>query len=925
MIARALHCPVFIGREDELEALGEARRALGRSRGSVVLIGGEAGIGKSRLLRQFLAVVSRDSRPRNLAVAQCVENAERPFGPFRDLIAALGRNAQAAGAAPDVARALSQLAPAVDPTQTPGATLEKSELFAGIAAYFQALAAKRVTILAIEDLHWADRSSLDFLTYLAPRVADTRLLVIATYRAEDVETREPLFGTLSRLARESTVSRIAVDPFTAAETQRLIDGTLSGVRDLGVETRSAIVARSEGNPFYAEELLKDALESRPEPCGSALPISIRGAILERLAFLAPDERRIVAHAAVLGQRFEPETLALSLAIGIDDVLPALRHGRDLNIFVEEDTRPVRFRFRHALTRQAVSDDLLRFDVRRVHERLLQTLEALDDTDRHLEALAHHATAAGDAPRALRYNESAGDRALAMRALPEARTFFERASEHAVAVGDRARIGASIAGVVEMQGDAPGARVRYEAAIAAFRELGDFEGAANMVFAVINVMNNMRDFTCVAYGREFLERDGHRIGADHRDALLATIGRLASIQYDYAEAERLLSAVQRPETLAPKRARLSYLLGWMHIAWGAGDVGRWRAAVQTLMALAPSLPAYNAFTVYAVIAQDASTLGCVDVVESAIAAADTLDDLSGFGGLRSFADAVRAFYLFSRGDVAGARERFDRSARASEMPVSRMARWFVGPELAIATGDAALAMAADRDWFDELVRNAKVPWDARAIASGAAWKIASGNVADARQLLRVALGCLERPVPGTLLALTLCAERLEGEDLERLHRVLGAELHPDDAAGRAAVSFARAILAHRFGDAAVAEARALAAARDFERLGWPMFEARALELAGHDAAAGAIYERCGAVVQAARLAPPVSVAIAPESEALSQRERAIADLIVLGETNAQIGERLAISVKTVEKHVSSIFLKLGIRNRAQIAATFAQRA
>lgn len=923
MIARALQCPIFVGRRAERDALGDARRALAQSRGSVVLIGGEAGIGKTRLVRHFLASFERDTRPRRLARAQCVEGFDLPFGPFRDLIG--GLRAAEIPREPGAARAVEQLAPGAR-ALAGTAPLATNELFSGLAAYFTGIAEKRSTILAIEDIHWADRSSLEFLCYLAARVARTRLLVIATYRSEEVETREPLLVALSRLEREPAVARIAVEPLGAADMNELIASTLRDT-PLAPNLRAAVIERAEGNPFYAEELLRDALETRAPESGGSLPLSIRGAIRERLGRLSDEDRRIVTHAAVLGDRFEPDVLALALETDVDAILPTLRRGRDLNIFAEEDTVPVRFRFRHALTRQAVYVDLLRFDARRMHERLLETLESIGRPDRYVEALAYHAIAAHDAPKALRYNEAAGDAALAMMALPEAAAFYERALERAATDVDRARLHAGAARALNMRGETVAAIPHYERALALYERLDDMPGAVEAILGIINGMNNLRDFSCVARGSAFVARHVDRVPAGTLDDMLATLARLATIQYEYAEAQRLIERIHDPGAL-DTLGRFNYLLARLHVRWGEGDVAGWRETAAAVLAEVdrPSTSPYSAVTMGYIVAQDASALGCSDVADAGLARAEATGALAEFTTLRGFGEAVRALHEFMRGDLAASRASLERSLALPGIPVVRMARWFVAPLLAAALGEARYVDAEDERGVDALRSSARMGWDAKALGHHAVWKLANGETAAARDLLRAALPCMRRPYPGTGIVLALAAQHLEGADLIELERILGARLHPADTGGRANVALARAVLAARGASPGDASELALAAAAGYRDLGWAMLEARALECAGRVADARAIYVRCGASSDAARLrgaAPAYGAEGATCADAvetpLTNREAAIADLIARGETNATIAERLDISVKTVEKHVSSAFAKLGVRNRAQLAA------
>ena len=172
-------------------------------------------------------------------------------------------------------------------------------------------------------------------------------------------------------------------------------------------------------------------------------------------------------------------------------------------------------------------------------------------------------------------------------------------------------------------------------------------------------------------------------------------------------------------------------------------------------------------------------------------------------------------------------------------------------------------------------------------------------------------------------LLLSALHLDRSELEPLRRLIdpGCFL-PADLAGRSHACLANAILERRFDDAARATEMALRAAAGYRELGWPLYEARAMEAAGEITAAHALFAACGAVAQTRRLAPAPSAAAAVTNK-LSEREAAIARLIAEGSGNPAIGEQLSISVKTVEKHVASIFEKLGVKSRSQVAAIVAR--
>jgi DNA-binding CsgD family transcriptional regulator/tetratricopeptide (TPR) repeat protein len=871
----------------------DARRALAQSRGSVVLVGGEAGIGKSRLLAQFLASVTRDSRPRFTGSAECLERSDLPFGPFRRLLATL--------------RIPFPAAPQHD----------RAEIFVAIAAALREAASKRTTILTLEDLHWADPSSLELLAYLAPRVAGSRLLLVATYRTEDVETDPGFFALLSRLGRESTVARIALEPFGDTETRELLAGAMRERQLLPERIRDDVVRRSEGNPFFAEELLKDALD-RTTSGRAQLPISIRATISDRLGVLSPEERRVLSNAAVLGYRFDPELLARTMETSVDELLPALLRGRDLNIVVEEEDARGRFRFRHALTRQAVYEAMLAFDARRVHARILRTLEAFGEEARHIDALAYHAWEARDPERTVRYNEGAGLAALELRALQEARACFERALGAASDRGAEARLLSRIGYVAEWQGALTEAVDRFTSALAIYKELEQFDDAAEMVRAIATNRNNLDDAGSIAFGTAFLEEFGSRTSPGEQDVSLALLARLASIQIRPELAEEFLSRIEQPERLPP-RARQNYLITRLDAYYFAGDVAGWRALAPQLFETIELLPPFTAITAIYALGQSAVDLGCNDIAKRAFARVDAIEERWQFSALRTFGIALRAHRAWLLGDVAGAREHILAGLAGSEAAVARLALAVVAPHVSVATGDPALVPPAMEADFEACRRGNGTLDDGQILMAAAAFGFAHGRTESARSDLRRALAMLPRAFVWTGPLLALAAAHLPSAECERLRELTEPEqFFAEDRAGFSGASLARAILERRFGTGDAATELARTAASGYRAIGWPLFEAHALEVAGDKEAARSLYARCGATALAGPQDPSENARFG-----LSERELAVAYMIADGATNAAIGESLAVGTKTVEKYVAVIFRKLSVAKRAQIAALIAR--
>jgi len=920
VIGHPVTCRTFVGRSEELAALQDARRGLARSRGSIVLIGGEAGIGKSRLLAQFLRSAEQ-GRARNLATAQCLESAQQPFGPIRSFLCALVGTVPPELWSTKALRAFVQLVPEnIAPAivaRYRESLLEKAELFAALVETFKTVSAKRTTILSIEDLHWSDHSTLAFLNYLAPRVAGTRLLLVATYRSDELESNAPLYDAISRLLREATVAAIELKPLSTVDTRELLDGASQGVT-LPAETISDIERRCEGNPFFAEELLKSAVEQPGSPGEAPLPLSLRASILQRVSIFSEDDQRVLRQAAVLGLRFDLALLAQVMNREVDSIVPALRRARGSNIVIEERAPRLRCRFRHALTRQIIYEDMLEYDRQRLHRQILQALEALGEDESHLEELAYHAWEAKDVARTLRYNERAAEAALAFRAISEAATCLQRALAAASDAADRARLLERIGSVAQLQGELRSAIDAFEAALAIRLDRAEYDAAARLVVAIVGERSNSGDDTAVAYAQAFLDEHGARLSAGARDGLLVLAARLTSASYDFALVTRLLSSVSEP-TVLPPRARQNYLIAQLNKHAYYGDVAAWERNQSEFETVLPLLPPFLRVIAQYAIAQTGCYLGANRQVEAALEDARRIEVHWGFGGIDAFGAAVRALYLWLRGRLLEARACIERALEQPEISVAIQLLAFVGPLIGLALEDD---MLAERCLGDEVIRGARegaIPLDsAVTLAARATWLAGRGRLEEARGDLRLAIDMLPRATPACATVLTSAAKYLPTAELPRVIDLANAPLGDGNLAGIAIAGHVGAIFISRTGSEH-AIGLAERAAQAYQTLGWPMFEAESLELTGRSDEALALFERCGAIWDARRLQGPRALPARAAPALLSPRECEIAELVTLGLTNTAIADRLAVRTKTVEKHLSSIFAKLAVRSRAQIAA------
>lgn len=365
--------PVFVGRAAELTALGDALARIEESgEPQALLIGGEAGVGKTRLIEEF----SEAARARGALVALggCIEIGSEglPFAPFSAILHTLNWHlrdelaAAVAGQEGELARILPELG------ETPGEAhdeeIGRARLFELTARLLERLAAHRTLVIVIEDLHWADRSTRELLAYLLKALHDAGVLLVATYRSDDIHRRHPLRPFLAEIDRMRTVRRVELARFTRAEVRSQIAGINGSAPE--EDTVDRVFKRSEGNAFFVEELARGladgALHGLSDP--------LRDLLLVRVEALPEDTQRVVRTAAEGGSTVEHELLSAVCRMPEDDLIEALRAAVGSNTLVPTQDG-TGYRFRHALVREAVVDDLLPGERTRVNRRYAEALEA----------------------------------------------------------------------------------------------------------------------------------------------------------------------------------------------------------------------------------------------------------------------------------------------------------------------------------------------------------------------------------------------------------------------------------------------------------------------------------------------------------------------------------------------------------------------
>jgi DNA-binding CsgD family transcriptional regulator len=359
----SLLCPVMVGRERELEVLRGAWRLAGR----MLVIRGTAGIGKSRLVREFASGVSKAGG--TVLTGRCSPTAtEVPLRPLREALLSAARNGLRPSA--DLAPFLPVLGALVpDWGGTVGSATDRSTVVLAegllrLAAYWSTPHAP--TLLVLEDVHWSDPETLMVIEYLADNLAGQRVLVVATVREG-----EPGAGTdvIARLEARRAVTDVWVRALDADESGAVLRECL-GVAAAPPDLVDAVVSRSDGIPFFIEELLATALA---DPTGRSVPASIGAALEVRLASLPDGAAQFLRYAAVLGRQFDWHVVAAALRCPPEDGIGRLRDATRAQLI---DADGGGFRFRHALTVDAVHGALLPEERQAICVRLSETLEAI---------------------------------------------------------------------------------------------------------------------------------------------------------------------------------------------------------------------------------------------------------------------------------------------------------------------------------------------------------------------------------------------------------------------------------------------------------------------------------------------------------------------------------------------------------------------
>ncbi|HKV58769.1 MAG TPA: AAA family ATPase, partial [Ktedonobacteraceae bacterium] len=510
-VTRSIVCPVLIGRGSHLNTLVQFIGQAHSGQGQTVLISGEAGIGKSRLVAETIRHVHtprvQTASPATLVLeGRCFEpDRSLPYAPFLDILRSFLASHSPQNLTsllgpttpPDLVKLLPELA-AVVPELTLVSTLdpeqEKRRLFQALLHFFTRLAALQPLVIVVEDIHWSDDTSLEYLLFLARHIASHSILLLLTYRSE--EEHPALLPFLAGLDRERLIAELTLTHLTIEEVEAMIQTIFGLSRAARADFIAAVYTLTEGNPFFIEEVLKSMVASGefiyndgkwerktraerspqeiPLPDHPHLPRSVQLAVQQRLNHLSVEARDVLSFAAVVGRRFDFALLHHLSGRSEADLVRLVKELIIAQLVVEESEDVLVFR--HALTRQAAYTDLLARERKSLHHSVAQTMERIyaNALDSRLGDLAYHFYMAREWAKVIEYAQRAGEKAQALYAPRAAIEQYTRVLE---AIQRLAQIPApglyrARAQCYELLGDSSAAREDYTRALETARATHD---------------------------------------------------------------------------------------------------------------------------------------------------------------------------------------------------------------------------------------------------------------------------------------------------------------------------------------------------------------------------------------------------------------------------------------------------------------------
>lgn len=957
-----------MGREAELAAV--------ESVSGTVVIAGDAGVGKSRLVEELERRARAEGKV--VLIGECLDVTEGEL-PYAPIVTALRpvlsqgevRDALSEGERAELARLWPELGQVGAAAAGDGDGSSQARVFGLLLGLLTRLGGERPVLFIIEDLHWADRSTRDFLAFLVRASRGGRLSIVATIRAEELTRDHPLREFVAELGRVRGVQRLDLGSFTRDEVALQAEEIL-GERP-SPDLVSKLFERAEGNAFYTEELLAAG-------DGDDLPASLRDALLVRIERLSEPTRRLLALAATAGRAVDEGLLAAVGEVPGAEFVPALREALDQQVLVPRGAGSS-YAFRHALVREAVYRDLLASERARLHAALARTLvrrpELAVGGIGVAGELAHHWYAAGVLPSAFKASVEAS--ADAERAFAFAET--QRHAERALLLWDRVPDPAEASGMdrVTLLGRAAAAAVRAD----------DPMRAAELARQAVAELDPARDAARAARAYVLVGR-GLWLSGDNAGALEAYRAAVRLVPPEPPSSERALVVAAEAQALmlngrfTEAKVRCDEALELAHmvedrlveahvhntlsgLGWLGGDPIEHAETARTI-----------AFEIGAVeeigrsYGNGSEALEAVGRIEEAIALAEEGIALAPEWGLHDFVvylTANIAMWELRLGRFEAVERRL---ADVTPRGHTAAAPWHEAlGRVALARGEFSEA-EVELTRAEELSRGLGGPeWWPAALSGIGMLRLLQGRLEEAAASVQDALDALDdlefAPWLADFVDVYPTAARIHADraDHARAHRgsAEDAEAAAEDAVARLDAMLAALPEAHRSPRSqacrALAVAEATRASGHFDPAAWKLAtdrlhavgarythayaqfrQAEALLAAGGDgrAAAAPLLRSAHATTMELRERPlraeiealavrarvPLEAAAEPSEDpgselGITAREHEVLALLAEGRTNREIAETLVITEKTASVHVSHILSKLDARNRGEAAA------
>ena len=491
----------LVGRTVEFGRLTRVLDQAAAEEPMVALVSGDAGMGKTRLVSELATVAA--VRGFMVLSGRCAELGDSvPYLPLADALHSAAATTPALADAIAARPVLGLLLPDRGATQMAGGEapgMAQQQLFGAVLGMLAELAGKAPVLLVLEDMHWADRSTRDLLTFLSRVLHRERVAVIATYRTDDLHRGHPLRAVAAELLRLPSVSAVEVGPLR----DEAMAEHLAALAQYPLEAAAleAIIRRAEGNTYYAEELLAASA------CGSDLPAGLAELLLARLQRLSLAGQQVVHAAAVAGRRVEDDLVRQACGLEEPEYEQAVREAVANQLLVPDGEEG--YAFRHALLREAAYADLLPGERTRLHARLAELLSdevRLSMVPGTAAELAHHSLASHDIPGAFSASVRAGQEADRLAAPAEAHRHFDQA----LALWDRVTDPEKLAGMQR-------GWLAFESATSAAAS-GDLHRAVQQLHRMLEYITTAEDPVLVSRANErlayyLLEIDQHAAAVD----------------------------------------------------------------------------------------------------------------------------------------------------------------------------------------------------------------------------------------------------------------------------------------------------------------------------------------------------------------------------------------------------------------------------